>query len=60
MDLSNAYLQMEVEEESRTVLTISTQKGPFCFNFLPFGKTSSVALFQEDMVQVLLQLLYPH
>lgn len=27
LDLANAYLQMEVEEESKKLLTISTQKG---------------------------------
>lgn len=42
LDLSNAYLQMEVEE-SRKLLTISTQKGLFWFNRLPFDVASSLA-----------------
>jgi len=57
LDLSNAYLQMEVEEKSRELLTISTQKGLFRFNRLPFG-VASPALFQKAMDQVLLGLPY--
>ncbi|XP_051782565.1 uncharacterized protein K02A2.6-like [Erpetoichthys calabaricus] len=60
LDLSNAYLQMEVEEKSRKLLTISTQKGLFCFNRLPFGVASSPALFQKAMDQMLLGLPYTH
>lgn len=32
LDLAEAYLQMEVEEESRTVLAISTERGLFRYN----------------------------
>ncbi|XP_030608895.1 uncharacterized protein K02A2.6-like [Archocentrus centrarchus] len=60
LDLSNAYLQMEVEESSKKLLTISTQKGLFCFNRLPFGVASSPALFQKAMDQVLLGLPHTH
>ncbi|XP_034027378.1 uncharacterized protein K02A2.6-like, partial [Thalassophryne amazonica] len=60
LDLSNAYLQMEVEEISKKLLTISTQKGLFCFNRLPFGVASSPALFQKAMDQVLLGLPHTH
>lgn len=37
VDLSHAYLQMNVDEESGKYLTISTQKGLFQYNRLPFG-----------------------
>nr|XP_024658736.1 uncharacterized protein K02A2.6-like [Maylandia zebra] len=60
LDLANAYLQMEVEEESKKLLTISTQKGLFRFNRLPFGVAPSPALFQKAMDQVLLGLPYTH
>ncbi|KAJ8346503.1 hypothetical protein SKAU_G00279040 [Synaphobranchus kaupii] len=60
LDLSNAYLQMEVEEESRKLLTFSTQKGLFCHNRLPFGIASAPALFQKAMDQVLLGLPFTH
>ncbi|XP_056132888.1 uncharacterized protein K02A2.6-like, partial [Lampris incognitus] len=60
LDLSNAYLQMEVVEESRKLLTISTQKGLFCYNRLPFGIASAPALFQKAMDQVLVGLPFTH
>ncbi|XP_031427059.2 uncharacterized protein K02A2.6-like [Clupea harengus] len=60
LDLSNAYLQMEVEEKCRKLLTISTQKGLFRFNRLPFGVASSPGLFQKAMDQVLLGLPHTH
>lgn len=60
LDWSNAYLQMEMEEKSKQLLTIATQKGLFKFNWLPFGVASSRALFQKAMDQVLLGLPYTH
>lgn len=53
LDLSHAYLQMRVEEESRKFLTISTQKGLFQYNRLPFGIASAPAIFQRAMDQIL-------
>ncbi|XP_058868762.1 uncharacterized protein K02A2.6-like [Acipenser ruthenus] len=53
LDLSNAYLQMTVEEQSRKYLTITTQKGLYCYNRLPFGIASAPALFQRAMDQIL-------
>ncbi|XP_056089739.1 uncharacterized protein K02A2.6-like [Rhinichthys klamathensis goyatoka] len=53
LDLSHAYLQMWVEEESRKFLTISTQKGLFQYNRLPFGIASAPAIFQRAMDQIL-------
>ncbi|XP_026142558.1 uncharacterized protein K02A2.6-like [Carassius auratus] len=53
LDLSHAYLQMRVEEDSRKFLTISTQKGLFQYNRLPFGIASAPAIFQRAMNQIL-------
>lgn len=53
IDLSQAYLQMHVEEQSREMLTINTQKGLFRYCRLPFGITSAPALFQRAMDQIL-------
>ncbi|XP_060780909.1 uncharacterized protein K02A2.6-like [Neoarius graeffei] len=53
IDLNQAYLQMAVEEESRELLTITTQKGLFRFCQLPFGITSAPAHFQRAMDQIL-------
>ncbi|RXN04226.1 putative protein K02A2.6-like protein [Labeo rohita] len=60
LDLSNAYLQMPVAQESRKLLTISTQKGLFCYNRLPFGIAPAPALFQKAMDQVLLGIPNTH
>ncbi|XP_061151222.1 uncharacterized protein K02A2.6-like [Syngnathus typhle] len=53
VDLSQAYLQMHVEKESREMLTINTHKGLFRYCRLPFGITSAPALFQRAMDQIL-------
>lgn len=53
LDLSHAYLQMVIEENSRKYLTITTSKGLFCYNRLAFGITSAPAVFQRAMDQVL-------
>ena len=53
IDLNQAYLQMSVEEGSRALLTITTQKGLFRYCRLPFGITSAPAHFQRAMDQIL-------
>lgn len=53
IDLTQAYLQMEVDETSRHLLTINTHKGLFCLNRLPFGIASAPAIRQRAMDQVL-------
>lgn len=53
LDLSHAYLQIPVHEDSRKYLTITTHKGMFIYNRLPFGITSAPSIFQRVMEQVL-------
>ncbi|KAK3712034.1 hypothetical protein QZH41_000190 [Actinostola sp. cb2023] len=53
IDLRQAYHQMEVTEESKKYLTINTHKGLFQYNRLVFGVTSSPAIWQRAMDQVL-------
>ena len=49
--LSQAYLQLMLEEESRQYLTIITHHGLYQFTRLPFGVTSAPAMFQKiDLV----------
>ena len=53
IDLTQAYLQMEVDEASKSLLTINTHKGLFRFNRLPFGIASAPAIWQRAMDQIL-------
>ena len=53
LDLKQAYHQMEVTEESKKYLTINTHKGLFKYNRLVFGVTSSPAIWQRAIDQVL-------
>lgn len=49
IDLSDAFLQVEVHENSRKYLTINTHKGLFSYNRLPFGIKVAPTLFQQIM-----------
>lgn len=53
LDLTNAYLQLQVEEESKKYLTINTHLGLYQFNRLPYGITSAPSIFQCTMEQIL-------
>ncbi|XP_014785731.1 uncharacterized protein K02A2.6-like [Octopus bimaculoides] len=46
LDLSEAYLQLQVDEECAKVLTINTHKGLYRFKRLPFGVKVAPAIFQ--------------
>ncbi|XP_060603332.1 uncharacterized protein K02A2.6-like [Ruditapes philippinarum] len=53
IDLKNAYLQLEVDDESKKLLTISTHKGLFRYNRLVFGVASAPAIFQRLIEQIM-------
>lgn len=53
LDLRQAYHQMEVTERSKELLTINTHKGLFRYNRLVFGISSSPAIWQRAIDQVL-------
>ncbi|XP_061567238.1 uncharacterized protein K02A2.6-like [Cololabis saira] len=53
LDMSHAYHQIPLEEESKKYVTINTHKGLFTYNVLPFGVSSSPAIFQRTMEGVL-------
>ncbi|XP_064479229.1 uncharacterized protein K02A2.6-like [Ornithodoros turicata] len=52
LDLSEAYLQLELDEQAKEVLVVNTHKGLFRFNRMPFGISSAPAIFQRTMEQV--------
>ena len=49
LDLSMAYQQIVVSEESKSYLTINTTKGLFAFNRLPAGISAAPGIFQRLM-----------
>ena len=53
IDLASAYLQMELEEESKVYLTINTPKGLYRYNRLAFGIASAPAIFQRAIETIL-------
>ena len=53
LDLQQAYLQLQLEEESRQYVTINTHRGLFEYTRLPFGVASAPALFQKTMDTIL-------
>ena len=53
LDLSEAYLQIKLEEQSKQYLVINTHQGLYQFNRLPYGVASAPAIFQQIMEQIL-------
>ena len=53
LDLSHAYLQLVLDEESRKFTTINTQRGLFQYKRLPFGVSPAPAIFQRTMDSLL-------
>ena len=53
LDLSQAYQQIELDQESQLLCTISTHKGIFKYKRLPYGVASAPAKFQQCMESLL-------
>ena len=53
LDLSQAYLQIPLDDSSKELVTINTHKGLFRYNRLPFGISSAPAIFQRCMENLL-------
>ena len=53
LDLSQAYNQIVLDEESRKYVVINTHKGLYRFNRLPFGVASAPGIFQRVMENLL-------
>ncbi|XP_045477956.1 uncharacterized protein K02A2.6-like [Harmonia axyridis] len=52
IDLSSAFQQVELDDESKKLTTISTHRGLFFYNRLPFGIHSGPSKFQKIMEKV--------
>ena len=53
LDLSHAYQQLKLDEESQKYCTINTSKGLYQFKRLLFGIASAPAIFQRTMENLL-------
>ncbi|KII67125.1 Transposon Tf2-9 polyprotein [Thelohanellus kitauei] len=53
LDVSSAYLQLPVSEESARLLTINTHKGLYRFKRMPFGLASAPAIWQRVIEEIL-------
>jgi len=53
LDLSQAFLQLELDEQSKQYVVVNTHKGLFQFNRLPYGISSSPGIFQRTMDSLL-------
>ena len=53
LDLSQAYLQLTLDEDSRDYVTINTHKGLFRYTRLPYGLAVAPSIFQRTLECVL-------
>ena len=53
LDLSNAYQQLELDDEAKERTTINTEKGLFAYNRIPFGISAAPSIFQKHIDMVL-------
>ena len=53
LDMSQACLQLLVDDQSKEVLTVNTHKGPFAYNILPFGVLLAPGIFQRTIMSIL-------
>ena len=53
LDLTQAYLQLPVHENSKELVTINTHKGLYRYIRMPFGIASAPAIWQRTIEEVL-------
>ncbi|XP_046802727.1 uncharacterized protein K02A2.6-like [Lucilia cuprina] len=53
IDLKDAYLQMQLDDESKKIMVINTPAGLFQYQRLPYGVASAPAIFQKYVEQLL-------
>ncbi|XP_055913193.1 uncharacterized protein K02A2.6-like [Eupeodes corollae] len=53
IDLADAYLQIELDEDSKSLTVVNTPLGLYMYQRLPFGVSSAPAIYQKTLEQVL-------
>ena len=53
LDLTSAYQQLQLDEQSQGLLTINTHRGLYRYNRLAFGVSPAPAIFQAKLEQIL-------
>ncbi|KAI5734849.1 hypothetical protein M8J77_011199 [Diaphorina citri] len=53
LDLSHAYQQMELDDEAKELVAISTHKGVYFYNRMPFGISPAPGIFQKRISEEL-------
>lgn len=53
LDMSQAYQQLKLDEQSKQYTTINTHKGLFRYNRLPYGISSAPGIYQRVMENLL-------
>ena len=53
LDMSQAYQQLPLDDESKKLVVINTHKGLFAYNHLPFGVSSAPGIFQQTVENLL-------
>ena len=53
LDLAHAYQQIELDEDSKDLVTINTHKGLYRYHRLPFGISAAPSIFQRTMENLL-------
>ena len=53
LDLSNAYHQLELDENSRYITTFATHVGLYRYKRLPFGVNATSEIFQRTISEIL-------
>ena len=53
LDLSQAYQQIKLNDESKKYVTINAHQGLYCYTRLPFGIASVPVIFQRTMDSIL-------
>lgn len=56
IDLKLAYHQLMLDDDSKILTTISTNKGLFCYTRIPYGITSAPYIFQKIIDMTLINL----